>query len=91
MMKSSIFFWLASILNSAALLNDELRINLSAFEGHFNNTVIISPWKPESVQLNSIINNEMITFSTYDGIFKINIRFKHSSTSKEEITIKFKR
>lgn len=80
-----------SVLNSAEIADDKLVIKLSAFTGHKNKTEIISPWKPESIQLNSVTSADLMTVESDNGSFKIQIEFKHNSTSEEVIMVKFKR
>lgn len=80
-----------SVLNSAEIADDKLVIKLSAFTGHKNKTEIISPWKPESIQLNSVTSADLITVESDNGSFKIQIEFKHNSISEEIIMVKFKR
>jgi len=80
-----------SILNSAELSKDKLIVKLSAFTKHNNITEIISPWEPESVRLNSLTNNNLMTVENNGSMFKIKIGFKHNSTLEEEVIINFKK
>ncbi|MCF8260187.1 MAG: hypothetical protein K9J12_05380 [Melioribacteraceae bacterium] len=78
-----------SILNSAELSNDKLLIKLSAFSGHENRTEIISPWEPKSIQLNSVTSTDFMSVELDNDLFRIQIEFKHNSTSEDIIEIKF--
>lgn len=80
-----------SILNSAELDEYNLAFNLSALESHSNNTEILSPWEPESITLNSVPDMNLMSVENENGMYIINIGFKHKSVSPDEVIIKFKR
>lgn len=80
-----------SILNSVEFLNNELTINLYAFPGHKNSSIIYSPWEPESIIINNVAADKFTSVENNGGTFKIHVAFKHNSTLEEEIKINFKR
>jgi len=65
-----------------------LILNLKAFGGHYNETTIVSPWKPQSVSINGAKLNKGWRFSRNEGIYEVKIGFVHES-APDVVVVRF--
>jgi len=65
-----------------------LILNLKAFGGHYNETTIVSPWKPRSVSINGAELNKGWRFSRNEGIYEVKIGFVHES-APDVVVVRF--
>jgi hypothetical protein len=77
-----------SILLSSTFSSQTLTIRLKAFEGHKNDSKIISPFKPKQVNIVGRDNDETLSIRELSGIYEIDVNFSHT-LKQEEIILEF--